>query len=273
MDEFPARLHVLLARDSPMAVVIRRGPSKQVATLSWNRESDRFSLGQWMKGRIYERRSDISPDGKHLIYFALNGKWTSETRGSWTAISIAPYLRAKTIYAQGDAWNGGGLWLANNRYWLNQSFGTNLLRDDGQFRRDTGYVPFGSYGSECLSVYYPRLLRDGWSIADLAKADSRQHHSFVKPIHSDWILRKDTFAGYSQSGRGCYWDEHSIVNEKSGLTLAFPNWEWAEIDDNRLVWASEGKLFAGTVSIEGLRDEAMLYDFNSMKFQAVEAPY
>ena len=45
--EFPARLHILLARHSPLAVVIRRGPSKQVCTLLWNRENDTFELGQW----------------------------------------------------------------------------------------------------------------------------------------------------------------------------------------------------------------------------------
>ncbi len=38
----PARLHVLLARTAPLAVVIRRGPSKKVATLLWDRTNDEF---------------------------------------------------------------------------------------------------------------------------------------------------------------------------------------------------------------------------------------
>ena len=71
-DPVPARLHVLLAREAPYAVVIRRGPAKQVCTVGWDRSTDAFTLGQWFKGRIYERRSDLSPDGKHLIYFALS---------------------------------------------------------------------------------------------------------------------------------------------------------------------------------------------------------
>jgi len=63
MARFAARIHVLLASDAPVGLVIRRGPSKCVATLLWNRKTDEFQLGQWLKGRIYERRSDLSPDG------------------------------------------------------------------------------------------------------------------------------------------------------------------------------------------------------------------
>jgi hypothetical protein len=97
MAGFAARIHVLLASDAPVGLVIRRSPSKCVATLLWNRMKDEFQLGQWLKGRIYERRSDLSPDGKHFLYFAMNGKWQTEARGSWTAISRAPYLKALAI--------------------------------------------------------------------------------------------------------------------------------------------------------------------------------
>ena len=53
-------------------------------------KTNEFALGQWLKGRIYERRSDLSPDGKYMIYFAMNGKWNSIAKWSWTAISKAP---------------------------------------------------------------------------------------------------------------------------------------------------------------------------------------
>jgi hypothetical protein len=89
---------VLLASHAPVGLVIRRGPSKSVATLLWDRRRDKFQLGQWFKGRIYERRSDLSPDGKYVIYFAMNGKWHSESPGSWTAISRVPYLKAVAFF-------------------------------------------------------------------------------------------------------------------------------------------------------------------------------
>jgi hypothetical protein len=40
----PARLHVILAREAPLAVAIRRGPAKQVCTVLWNRRTDESSL-------------------------------------------------------------------------------------------------------------------------------------------------------------------------------------------------------------------------------------
>ena len=123
MADFPARLHVLLASHAPLGVVIRRGPSKHVASVLWNRRRDEFQLGQWLKGRIYERRSDLSPDGTHMIYFAMNGKWTSESKGAWTAVSRAPYLKAIAMFPKGDCWNGGGLWTNKNSYWINDGCG------------------------------------------------------------------------------------------------------------------------------------------------------
>ena len=71
-EQIPARLHVILAREAPKAVVFRRGPSGQVCTLGWDLETDTFTMGQWFKGRIYEYRSDLSPDGEHMIYFATD---------------------------------------------------------------------------------------------------------------------------------------------------------------------------------------------------------
>jgi len=119
MPHFAPRIHVLLAKTAPIGLVIRRGPSKSVATILWNRTTDEFELGQWLKGRIYERRSDLSPDGKHFLYFAMNGKRQTKARGSWTAISRAPYLKALALFPKGDCWHGGGLWTGDRRYWLN----------------------------------------------------------------------------------------------------------------------------------------------------------
>ena len=57
MGRFPARIHVLLAREAAVGVVIRRGPSKQVCAVLWDRKRDEFHVGQWLMGHIYERRT------------------------------------------------------------------------------------------------------------------------------------------------------------------------------------------------------------------------
>jgi hypothetical protein len=41
-----------------------------VQLTNWDTDTDSFDLGQWFRGRIYERRCDLSPDGSLLVYFA-----------------------------------------------------------------------------------------------------------------------------------------------------------------------------------------------------------
>jgi hypothetical protein len=149
---FPARLHVLLASKAPVGVVFRRGPANAVCTVGWNRETDEFELGQWFQGRIYERRADLSPDGRHLIYFARGGRRHQETKGSWTAISRAPWLHAITLYGKGDCWQGGGLFTSNAKYWLNGCHF--VVRQSAELAEDEKYKPEGSFGAECPGCYW-----------------------------------------------------------------------------------------------------------------------
>jgi len=148
--KFPARLHVLLARDAKVGLVIRRGPSKSVCTVLWNRERDTFKLGQWMRGRIYERRCE------------------------------------------------------------------------------------------------PK----------------------------SWTLRKLAFAEIgAPPGRGCYWDAHELRHESTDTVLSFPEWEWADFVDGRLVWVVEGQLRATRLGRGNFLCEKVLHDFNDMKFESIAAPY
>jgi hypothetical protein len=275
MPRFAPRIHVLLASDAPVGLVIRRGPSKCVATLLWDRRRDEFRLGQWLKGRIYERRSDLSPDGRYAIYFAMNGKWTSESKGSWIAISRAPYLKAVSFFPKGDCWYGGGLWTGPNTYWLNDGNVQLTSRDAKEVRRDRTFQPAGNYGGECPGVYYHRLQRDGWTLVARRKVGKwKDHDIFEKNIGKGWTLRKIAHAQIgAPAGNGCYWDEHELVGPGDDQILRRPTWQWAELDGKRLVWAAGGKLFAAKITTAGPADEVKLYDFNDMTFEAVEAPY
>ncbi|MEO7297746.1 MAG: hypothetical protein ABI042_04135 [Verrucomicrobiota bacterium] len=268
---FPARLHVLLARNAKVGLVIRRGPSKSVCTVMWNRERDTFKLGQWMRGRIYERRSDLSPDGKHLIYFAMNGKWDSETKGAWTAISRAPYLKVINLFAKGDCWHGGGLFLSDREFWLNDGYGHTELKKSSQLRRNANGQPKDYFGGECLNVYYNRLQRDGWVMHE---KEYQGATLFEKKLPKSWLLRKLAFSEIGHPpGRGCYWDAHELRHESTNTVLAFPEWEWVDFVDDRLVFAVEGKLCAARLGRGKLVGEKLLHDFNEMKFEAIAAPY
>ena len=269
--KFPAHLHVLLARDAKVGLVIRRGPSKSVCTVLWNRERATFKPGQWLRGRIYERRCDLSPDGSHFIYFAMNGRWQSETRGSWTAISRVPYLKAVSLFAKGDCWHGGGLFVSNREFWLNDGYGHRELKATSALRRKVDGQPPTYFGGECLTVYYNRLQRDGWAMRN---EEFQGAKLFEKKLPKSWMLRKLAFAEIgAPPGRGCYWDAHELWHESTGTVLAFPEWEWADFVDGRLVWASEGRLCSARLGPGKLLGKKVLHDFNGMKFEAIAAPY
>jgi hypothetical protein len=105
----PPRLSVILAREAPVAVILRRGPAAWYHVIRWYTDQDRFESGAWFKGRLYEERCDLSPDGELLLYFAMQGsRFKTSYKGTWTAVSRAPWLHALVLWPQGDAWGGGG---------------------------------------------------------------------------------------------------------------------------------------------------------------------
>lgn len=110
------RLHLYFARDNSQAVILRQGPSKLCRLILWDRDNDTFEDGQWLRHKVYPERCDLSPDGRHFLYFALDGKWQSEAKGSYTAISQPPWFTALALYPQGDTWGGGGAFIGNDRY-------------------------------------------------------------------------------------------------------------------------------------------------------------
>jgi len=267
----PARLHVILARSAPVGVVIRRGPTGQVATLLWDRRTDSLSLGQWLAGRIYARRADLSPDGRHMIYFAMNARWDSETGGSWSAISRAPWLKAQVLWGKGDCWLGGGLFLDDRRYWLNGVAMHRPLADDGAFARvgEHGLAP--GRGGECWSVYLTRLQRDGWEM--LGCAPGRVDLSKAMP--RGWVLHKLAHAdGAAPPGKGTYWDEHLLEAGRGGAVIAGAGWEWADRDGADLVYTEAGCLWRRRIlAPDRLGAAARIADLNAMRFEAIAAPY
>jgi hypothetical protein len=229
------------------AVVIRRGGSKVFCTIAWDLASDTFEVGQWCKHKIYPRRSDISSDGQWLVYFALNGRWRSDTRGSFTAVSYAPYLKALWLWPQGDTWGGGGLFYRDAAQMPDRirSVFASLWAPPG---RDRLY--FGDYLN--------RLDRDGWQ---------QTRDGLVKEIGRGLRLRK--IVRSEPSG-----ERHQLLGT-DGTTTDLSRWEWAEYDAprKRVVWAEAGILRAATPHADGLGDPRALFDARAMSFAALKAPY
>jgi hypothetical protein len=264
----PARLHAILASKSPYAIVIRRGNSKQTAAILWNRQDDSFTIGQWLKGKIYHYRCDISPNGKYWIYFAL-GKGGK----TYTAAALTPYLNAIDFYEKNDAWNGGGLFLNDKTYWLNESGRFEYTLKRKSFLKVSNEYPnYPNAQSECPYIYSIRLERDGWECEDWNWDNVPV--TLTKKIDDVWRLIKLFFAGGKRPiGKGVYYEEHKLLNVKSGEEIKFSDWEWEDMDGDRLVFAERGKIYAAQIGeiLNGEKKE--LYDFNNMKFEAIKAPY
>ncbi len=248
-----------------------------MCTIGWNRKTDTFEVGQWMRGRIYEKRCDLSPDGKHFIYFAMNGKWSTKVKGSWTAISRAPFLKATGLWANGSCWNGGGLFMSNSEFWLNSC----IYADEEEqltppkLRKREGFPFQANFGGECPGVYYHQLQRDGWRLLrDAPDSRTDGYTVFEKPLPKGWVLEKIAHATIDHPiGKGCYFDTHRLTHRQRQIRLDRPDWEWADLDRNRLVWVENGVLFTAPITSKGTGQTRQLFDFNPMKFEAIAAPY
>lgn len=104
-----AHLFVIQASNVPIAVILRRGPSCWYHLIKWDTRTDTFTQGAWIKGRIYEDKCDVSPDGELFLYFVHQGSRVNTSfTDAWTAVSRVPHLKALTLWPQGTTYGGGG---------------------------------------------------------------------------------------------------------------------------------------------------------------------
>lgn len=225
---------------------------------------------------MYERRCDLSPDGRHLIYFAMNGRWKSEMLGSWTAVSKAPYVKVLGLWPKGDCWHGGGLFITNDTFWLNGGSCARGITWEAPGLAHQYECPWPrGPGYECPAVYYVRLQRDGWTLHD-RRPDGRGGRvaHFSRRIDEHWSLHKYAHETVDHPvGRGCYFDEHMKYNESRQEGTVHSEWEWADVDGQRIVWASQGVLFSGHLARNGMADTRQLFDARTVTYERIQAPY
>lgn len=252
------RIFVLLARDAPRAVVFRRGPSKQVLLLGWNTSTDQFEEGQWLKGRIYERRCDLSPDGRLLLYFAASYR---PPYLSWSAVSRPPWLTALALWPKGDGWGAGGHFQTRNAIALNHRESETALADGFRLPKRFAVQPFGSHPGwgEDDPVWSARLERDGWTLVSGGKGARRKsdaklwidfdppvlwekHH----PISPGGCTLQMTIRGIHERNGPWYVVEHRVL-AGNGETQNLGQSDWAD-------WSPGGDLlFAKASSLYRLR--------------------
>lgn len=281
------RLFAILARKSPEAVVFRRGPSRNVLLIRWNTANDTFELGQWFKGRIYERRCDLSPEGHLLVYFAANYR---KPFYSWSAVSRPPFLKALALWPKGDGWGGGGHFQSRTRLALNHREGEMALASGFSVPRWLKISQFGDRPGwgEDDPVWSERLHRDGWTLISYpsdTKFDSgaKIWWKFSSPI----IWRKSRpgsrkgsalemiITGMHEKDGPWYLVEHRVVRENGRVeTIGKSDWaDWSHSGD--LLFAKDGCLYR-VPSKRGIlastEDATKIADFSKLTFEARKAP-
>lgn len=104
----PPQLYAIRATAAPIAVVFaRRGPWFNIAR--WDLDANKIQPGAWFRGRIYQRRCDISPVGKWLYYFAMKGG------RPFHAVSRVPWLTALALWHDDSTYTNGSHFVSGRR--------------------------------------------------------------------------------------------------------------------------------------------------------------
>ena len=101
------RIYCIPATEAPMVAVVRRGPTQWSQVGGWDLAQGRYEPGAWMRGRIFPRRSDLSPDGCFLCYFAHKRSSTWEHGETYVAVSKLPWLSALHTFGTCGTWTRG----------------------------------------------------------------------------------------------------------------------------------------------------------------------
>jgi hypothetical protein len=282
-------LFVITARNAPTAVIFRRGPSKQVLLIKWNLKDDSFEIGQWFKGRIYERRCDLSPSGKLLTYFAAKYR---APHPCWTAVSQPPYLTALALWPkQHGAWGGGGLFEAAYTLALNHRDDEFDLADGFTLGKNMRVLPLGAHAGrgEDFPIYHMRLLRDGWVMKqEGTHSDYQQKGPMSWTFSEARIYEKRMLKGR----RACtlqmqlhgigeregdwYVLDYEVLTGEGETFLKLPRMNWADWDRNGdLLYSERGRLFRldwGKLCDGGRQSAKELADFSDLTFAQKTAP-
>jgi hypothetical protein len=281
----PARLFVLLARSAPVGVILRRGPSDWVQLIKWRMDKDSFEPGQWFKGRIYERRCDLSPDGLLFIYFAHKGSnWARNPSytHAWTAISKPPYFTALALWPKGTTYEGGGLFETEKKVWVNHCYNV----EPHPAHQPARYLKVRHNETPNVGehkIYIRRLQRDGWQMVEaepdyvISTFDGRKYSLNVPPAS---IMSKQVgmytltlYVGlhWLDAGQGIY--EYLLTHNPTKHEAALDAATWADFDQQgRVLVAAHGKLFSAVMDDSGQLTLTELADFNANTPESVSAP-
>jgi len=246
---------VLLAKQAPVGIILRRGPTRWWQVTHWSTRRDVFQSGQWFHGRIYPEKCDISPDGKLWAYFAakFGRPYSSPHSDSWTAVARPPYLTALALWPIGGAYGGNGVFIGDR---------TIMIGCSGPERHHPDHPP-GPLQVLPWDQNNPRLIRSydaGWEGGrDTVKRSA------------DLVLEREFPMGHYFPSRT---PTPYLLSNKTGEPIAQFDAHWADWDQQgRLVATAGGRVVAGKLTRDRKRLVwRQLADLHEEKPTRLEAP-
>ncbi len=262
-----ARLSVVFARDTPVVVVLRRGPSKYVRLILWHTDTDTFEPGQWLKGTIDEHKAALSPNGKLLSYFAadyrsrpsptpddaFNTELRSQTElgasWNWVAVSRPPYLTALALWFEHSTHSGYTVFPDNQTLLLGPRSHSTPAKPPPNWLR-VGETPQG----------WDHRMGRGWTL-------NKETDAYEKPLNDNAILLSTPRQADWKNG-GPFLLNHRETGAVARIVARFADVDLA----GRLIYAKEGKLFAAKVWPDLRLTSTELADFSAMTFEPIPPP-
>ena len=237
-NKTPARLFLMIAHNASVGVILRRGPTGWTQLIKWNIEKDYFELGQWFKGRIYEEKCDLSPNGNSLVYFASkygDRQTNSEISSTWTAMSRPPYFTAIGLWPNGGTtYGGGGIWSDDATLLLNHT----LIKSHPELiSKGISVVSLPVEQGDLRTIFERRLNRDGWK-----RIQEGRHKSGQPEIWERSFPAPDTSILFERSVAARKW---KFYLKQKNDALEIVNAQWVDQDHHgRLIVVMGGKIFA-----------------------------
>jgi len=272
---------MIRAQKAAVAVIFRRGPSKEVEVIRWDFSRDTFERGHWFRGRIYEKRCDLSPDGKLLVYFA--SKFNRHTAGAaaytyaWTAVSRAPWLTALALWPKGDCWWGGGLFVSEHALWLNHK-PEEAIPHPGHRPHKLKVEANPEAHGEDEPIYVRRLERDGWVMRQAWQSEWRGLSQCYRTITPGEHLKSQAGGPLSilltrRIDRLSYRERFTVEGTAAEVSLPPGPLEWLDWDHrDRLIALSGGRVWVAETEGGVVSAFSELVDLRDDRFEERVAP-
>lgn len=247
------RIFCITATDAPVVAVFRRGPSNWTHVGKWDLAVPHYEPGAWVGGRVFARRSDLSPDGRYLCYFAHKPSATWEHGESYVAVSRLPWLTALKAFPTCGTWTRGFHFVPGDR---------------GE--RDAIDLPIAFGLRSTRAIQFATERRRGWEEAPDSPPrdpndawDQRRNARLSKPQPGGGAVLCVESVGWAggEFTRQAIDGLHVRYSIESGQELEIlDDLQWAD-------WDAQGRLLvatrAGRLQIRRLRDARVDIEFDA----------